>query len=206
MRNYLIRSNILLQNLWPKYTWSIKNSSKIYLTFDDGPHPTITLEVIKLLEAYNAKATFFCIGKNVVQNPEIYKVLIAKGHAIGNHTYDHKNGWYTENKIYLKNVLKANEIINSNLFRPPYGRIKNKQANFLIKRGYRIIMWSLLSGDFDINIDGATCYNNIISNLKPGDIIVFHDSEKAYERMIYALPRLLEYCKENNIEMSTLPL
>lgn len=194
-----------MEQLWPKYTWHLDQPNTVFLTFDDGPHPSITPQILALLRAYKATATFFCIGKNVTLYPQTFQDIIKEGHTIGNHTHNHKNGWSTPNKTYLKNVLQASQHINSNLFRPPYGRIKNRQAHYLMRKGYKIVMWSLLTGDFDTQIDGPTCYNNIIQNLKSGDIIVFHDSEKAYERMHYALPLFLQYCLDHNIEVRSLP-
>lgn len=194
-----------MEKLWPQYTWKLASAQTIYLTFDDGPHPTITPEVLAILQQHQVSATFFCIGKNVVMYPETFATIQSHGHTIGNHTHNHKNGWYSENKTYLKNVLQASNVIPSKLFRPPYGRIKNKQAQYLIRKGYKIVMWSLLTGDFDIKATPETCFQNIVQNIKAGDIVVFHDSEKAYDRMIYALPKFLAYCKEQNWEVKHLP-
>jgi peptidoglycan/xylan/chitin deacetylase (PgdA/CDA1 family) len=205
VRTYTYRANTIMRKIWPKYIWNTTTKGAVYLTFDDGPHPTITPFVLHLLKNYNAKATFFCIGKNVQLYPTIYSQLQEDGHRIGNHTHNHLNGWKNKNKAYIKNVLQAERCINSKLFRPPYGRIKGKQAAFLIKRGYKIVMWSLLTGDFDINLSPEQCWGDMQKNIKEGDIIVFHDSEKAWERLRYCLPKLLEYCKNNNLQVLSLP-
>ena len=184
----------------------------IYLTFDDGPHPTITPFVLDQLRQYKAKATFFCIGKNVVLYPDVYKTVLAEGHATGNHTYHHLNGWKTTDNEYLTDIEQASSQIKSHLFRPPYGRIRKSQLNRLLKNGLnasanpeienripskvKIIMWSVLSGDFDQGLTPEKCLNNVINNAKSGSVIVFHDSEKAYHRLQYALPKLLKYYSE----------
>jgi hypothetical protein len=167
----------------------------MYLSFDDGPHPVITNFVLDELKKYNAKATFFCIGDNVVKYPEVYKRIIDEGHAVGNHTHNHLNGWKTADKKYLDNIDAAKKFIDSDLFRPPYGRITRFQLSQLRLSKYKLktIMWTLLSGDFDNKISKETCTNNVIVNAKEGAIVVFHDSEKANERVSYALPEVLKY-------------
>ncbi|MDE1190612.1 MAG: polysaccharide deacetylase family protein [Arachidicoccus sp.] len=186
-----------MRNLYPHRIWKKDTEGKkiLYLTFDDGPHETATLYALDQLKQYNAKATFFCIGKNVMEYPEIYQKILDEGHSVGNHTYNHLNGWKTDTDIYLKNIREAQKIISSNLFRPPYGRMKREQEKVLLKSSpdYKIIMWDVLSGDFDKNITGEKCRENILKNAENGSVIVFHDSEKAFERMKYALPETLLY-------------
>ncbi|NOY49240.1 MAG: polysaccharide deacetylase family protein [Chlorobi bacterium] len=179
------------------------NENKIYLTFDDGPHPVITPKVISLLERYNAKATFFCVGDNVRKFPDILKLIKNSGHNVGNHSYNHLNGWKTENRIYYKNIEKANKLINSNLFRPPYGRISPSQIRHL-KKQYEIIMWSALSYDFDDRISKEECLDFSLRNCRPGSIIVFHDSEKAKEKMFYALEGFLDYFSQKRLGFAKL--
>ncbi len=190
----------LLKALAPAHvTWSGPADTArpaVYLTFDDGPHPKATSFVLQQLAAYEAQATFFCLGKNVLAFPQIYQDLLGGGHQVGNHTHNHVKGWSSPVKDYVNDVLEAGKWIDSKLFRPPYGRMKRMQARVLQERGFRIVMWSLLSGDFDTGIDGKACLENVIFHLKPGDIVVFHDSEKAWERMSYALPRVLAFCAD----------
>jgi len=193
---YFVKTPWLLKKLYPDCVWDIKSSEKnIYLTFDDGPHPVVTKFVLDELQKFNAKATFFCIGKNVVENQDTYKRILSEGHAVGNHTYDHLNGWKAGDNDYLKNVQDAEQVISSELFRPPYGRITRSQIKKLKAAPFnlKIIMWTALSGDFDRKISGQKCYSNVIRNTTPGSIIVFHDSEKASGRLRYALPLVLKH-------------
>ena len=195
---YLVKTPFWLKKIYPGYIWSIDTKEKIlYLTFDDGPHPEITPFVLRELKQYNALATFFCIGKNVVAYPGIYKQILDEGHSVGNHTYNHLNGWKTENDIYLKDVSEASAVIDSSLFRPCYGRITRFQARHLkpVMRGKdpKIIMWDVLSGDFDTTCTPQQCLSNVLLASVPGSIIVFHDSEKAFPKLEYSLPRVLKY-------------
>jgi peptidoglycan/xylan/chitin deacetylase (PgdA/CDA1 family) len=180
----------------------------VYLTFDDGPHPDVTAFVLDQLEQYKAHATFFCVGNNVRLYPQMYQRIIAGGHSVGNHTYDHLNGWKNDCATYVRNVEKAARGIDSLLFRPPYGRIRYTQIRRLRRSGvpWRIVMWTLLSGDFDPNISPEQCLDNVIRNLRPGSIVVFHDSLKAQERMAYALPQVLEYCRREGLTPLALPM
>lgn len=193
---YLVKTPWLIKKLYPGCTWKIDTTEKIlYLSFDDGPHPQVTPFVLSELKRYNASATFFCIGNNVKNHFEIYEQILNDGHKVANHTFDHLNGWKTNDKIYLENVAKAADIIDSNLFRPPYGRITKFQLEALKGERYKLttIMWSVLSGDFDEKLSEKECYLNVVNNANPGSIIVFHDSEKAFSKLQYALPRALEF-------------
>lgn len=178
--------------------------NEVYLTFDDGPHPDITPFVLDLLKEYDAKATFFCIGNNVLKYPFIYKRIIDEGHSVGNHTYQHLNGWKTSDKDYLEDIIHAQKYIDSKLFRPPYGRITRFQTQ-AIKAIFKIIMWDILSGDFDQKISGEECLANVLTNITAGSIVVFHDSEKAFGRLSYALPKTLQFLKDNNLAPAPLP-
>lgn len=184
------------------------NGEKVlYLTFDDGPHETATPFVLDQLKAWNAKGTFFCIGKNVQQHRAIYSRILDEGHAIGNHTQNHVNGWKTPDKKYIEDIAQAAGYIDSQLFRPPYGRVSRFQANFLTQvanPAYRIIMWSVLSGDFDIKLAPERCLENVVVKARPGSIIVFHDSTKAWDRMHYALPRVLEHFSKQGYSFAKL--
>lgn len=192
---YLIKTPFFLRWIYPSLIWRKSNSShSIYITFDDGPIPKVTPFVLETLKKYNAKATFFCIGDNVRKHPGIFEDIKKEGHAIGNHTYNHLKGWKTSTTQYIDNYLKCDELVDSSLFRPPYGRIKRRQISKLkqLKSDLKIIMWDVLSGDFDQNLSPEECLNNVLKYTGPGSIIVFHDSLKAFHRLEYVLPRALE--------------
>lgn len=205
MKAYWVKTNRIIKKLFSNFIWDIPNSeNKVYLTFDDGPTPEITEWVLDQLEHYNAKATFFCIGKNIEQHPEIFEKVIEKGHAIGNHTFNHLNGWKTNTNEYIENSVQCSVISNqfsnnkpqttdNQLFRPPYGKIKPAQAKKLKQKGYKIIMWDVLSADFDLSISKEKCLDNVINHTQSGSIIVFHDSIKAFENLKYVLPKALQY-------------
>lgn len=187
----------------PNVTWKVKTNDKVlYLTFDDGPHPQITPWVLQQLQVYNAKATFFCVGENVQKFPEIYAQILAGQHAVGNHTMQHIKGWKVSKQAYLDNIQQASSYIKSNLFRPPYGQIKWSQVKALSKH-YKVVMWSLLSRDYDqqLTISESLTAMKLAS---AGDIIVFHDSEKAFEQLKQLLPPLLAYYQEQGFEMKAL--
>ncbi|MEZ5046094.1 MAG: polysaccharide deacetylase family protein [Chitinophagaceae bacterium] len=207
MRNYLVKTPRLLKALYNKGIWHInEHANSIYLSFDDGPHPELTPYVLDLLKQYQAKATFFCIGKNVQAYPEIFQRILDEGHAVGNHTHNHLNGWRTNNFIYFKNIKTASKLIPSNMFRPPYGRITPSQAIGIqhMFPKMKIIMWDVLSGDFDIQLSPKACYENVIQTAQAGSIVVFHDSDKAKKRLQYALPKFLDFCKEQKWNMKKL--
>ena len=192
---YFVKSPRWLQMLYPNRIWQMdKHKKEIYLTFDDGPHAGITDFVLNELKQYNAEATFFCIGNNVLKYPEVYCRIIDEGHSVGNHTQQHLNGYTTTDKIYVDGILEASNYIDSNLFRPPYGKLKTFQAKIIttLNKPFKIIMWTILSGDFDISLSPQRCLENVVFKISNGAIVVFHDSEKAAERMMYALPKVLK--------------
>jgi peptidoglycan/xylan/chitin deacetylase (PgdA/CDA1 family) len=196
---YFVRTPWLLKKWYTGCTWNIPTDKKIiYLSFDDGPHSLATPFVLNELEKYHAKATFFCIGKNVIEQPQIYRRLLDEGHRVGNHTHNHLNGWKTADKEYFLNVREAAKYIDSDLFRPPYGRISHFQVDNLRSAAlnFKIIMWDVLSADFDNKISGDQCSDNVIRNAGPGSIVVFHDSEKALNKMKLALPKVLHHFSE----------
>ena len=202
---YFVKTPGWVEKVYTKRIWKIATEQdELFLTFDDGPHPDHTVFVLDELKRYNAKATFFCIGKNVVDHPDVYRRIIEEGHAVGNHTQNHLNGWKTNDAVYLENIRTAQKYIDSNLFRPPYGRISGFQVEQLLQPGYKLktIMWSVLSGDFDLRNTPEQCLGNVILNSKRGDIIVFHDSEKSQERMRFALPRVLKYFSSKGFQFS----
>jgi peptidoglycan/xylan/chitin deacetylase (PgdA/CDA1 family) len=183
---------LILRLFYPSLIWKMPAGKKqLFLTFDDGPHPEITAEVLRILDQYHAKATFFCVGENVKRYPETYKTLLENGHKTGNHSFNHLKGWKNDTNEYCENVAQAAELISSDLFRPPYGKIKPMQIRKL-REEYKIIMWSVLSHDFDKSLHPDDCLKLTMDHVSDGSIIVFHDSEKASERMLYVLPRLLE--------------
>jgi len=194
-----VKTPSVVKKMFPNYVWSISTSEPvIYLTFDDGPTPEITEWVLHQLNEFNARATFFCIGNNVSKHANIFKQITENGHAVGNHTHNHLRGWKTKTKKYIENVNQANAVLESqlqatNLFRPPYGHIKPKQAKQLVSKGYKIIMWDVLSFDWDEQTNNKTCFENVIKNTSTGSIIVFHDSIKASNNLKFTLPRVLEF-------------
>ncbi len=199
MSFYWIKTHKVIKRLFPKLIWDIPNNKKIvYLTFDDGPTIEVTNWVLNQLRIYESKATFFCIGKNIEQNPEIFNRIISDGHSVGNHTFNHLNGWKTPTDRYIDN--SKFEVQNSRLFRPPYGKIKPNQARELRNLGYKIIMWDVLSADFDEKITPEKCLSNVILNVESGSIIVFHDSIKAFRNLEYVLPKTLQFLKKNGFE------
>ena len=201
---YLVKTPKIIQNLFPNFTWRIPTTDKIiYLTFDDGPIPEDTPWVLNQLKKYNAKATFFCVGENVKVNPSIFDQLKEEGHMTGNHTFNHLNGWGTENIPYFQNIRNCAHLVKSSLFRPPYGRMLPRQAQFL-QRHYQIIMWDVLSGDFDPNISKEQCLDNVINNTKSGSIIVFHDSLKAKDKLEFVLPKVLQHFSQQGFIFETL--
>jgi len=204
---YLIKSPFLLKWYYPSLTWNkTRAQSVIYLTFDDGPIPDVTDFVLKTLKSFSAKATFFCIGDNIVKHPDVFKKLSDEGHRIGNHTFNHLKGWKTDDDVYLQNFRKCQELTGTSLFRPPYGRIKKSQIASLRKQypDLEIVMWDVLSGDFDQNLAPEKCFQNVIRHTGNGAIIVFHDSLKAFDRLKYTLPKALQYFQDQGYTFGTL--
>lgn len=178
----------------------------LYITFDDGPIPEVTPFVLDTLERYQAKATFFCIGDNVRKYPDVFAQVKAGGHAVGNHTFNHLKGWVTEDDVYINNYKKADQLLDTHLFRPPYGRIKRSQIKLLqqCRPDIKIIMWDVLSGDFNIMLNPEKCLHQTLKHAGNGAIIVFHDSLKAFDRLEYVLPRALEIWKSKGYQLCTL--
>ena len=208
MRLYFIKTPRILKQLFAKYTWSFSSNKKaIYLTFDDGPIPEVTEFVLDQLQQFNAKATFFCIGDNIRKHPSVFSRIISEGHSVGNHTFNHLNGWKSNNATYYENIDKCENLLSNKktkLFRPPYGKIKNSQAKQLIANGYKIIMWDVLSADFDITISKEKCLQNVLNNTQNGSIVVFHDSIKASDKLYYTLPILLQEFSEKGYEFKVI--
>ncbi|MBK0382396.1 polysaccharide deacetylase family protein [Pedobacter sp. SD-b] len=229
---YLVKTPFLLKKIYPKsLIWNKSRVNKtIFLTFDDGPIPIVTPWVLKTLKNFNAKATFFCIGDNITKHPEIFELLKADEHAVGNHTFNHLKGWNTNDEVYLENFKKCQELTQTNLFRPPYGRIKFSQIRkirceildkryennlknqddlqssqySILNNQYSIIMWDVLSGDFDIHLSPEKCLKNVIKHTENGSIVVFHDSLKAWDRLEYVLPKALEIWQKEGYKFECL--
>ncbi|WP_121354173.1 polysaccharide deacetylase family protein [Flavisolibacter nicotianae] len=198
MHKFFLKIPWWVRKLYPTYLWKMPAKEKVlYLTFDDGPHPEITPWVLSELKSYGAEATFFCIGKNVEQYPGVYQSIVAAGHSTGNHTYSHKNGWKTTDTDYLQDILKASAVIDSKLFRPPYGRIRRRQARAIPmamgRQEASVVMWDVLSADFDRTVSPEQCAAIVVKHAGPGSLVVFHDSEKAFPNLRYALPQVLDY-------------
>jgi peptidoglycan/xylan/chitin deacetylase (PgdA/CDA1 family) len=191
--------------LYPSLTWRIPNEAKqVFLTFDDGPTPEVTQQVLTMLAAYNAKATFFLIGNNAAAYPELMQSLLQNGHRIGNHTYNHENGWHTKLQPYVQSVAETAKVVPSKIFRPPYGRISRSQIRAL-KNDYHIIMWDVISGDYDTSYTPEECIKNVLNNVSSGSIIVFHDSVKAWPNLKVCLPYVLEVLTARGYSFEVIP-
>lgn len=198
----------IVQRLYPRRLWEFTSKTKnIYLTFDDGPITQVTPWVLQTLKKYEAKATFFCIGENIKKQPLIFTEILKQGHSVGNHTQHHKNGWKTNNNTYFQEITTCQKTIeetksqalnlpfsSSNLYRPPFGKMTSKQAQWAIANGYKIVMWNVLSKDYDPTILTEKSLKSTLKYLKPGSIVVLHDSLKAEKKLKYILPKVLEHC------------
>ncbi|MFI3323125.1 MAG: polysaccharide deacetylase family protein [Rikenellaceae bacterium] len=179
----------------PNLIWEIEDNEGVFLTFDDGPTPGVTEWILSTLDKYDAKATFFVLGKNVEMYPDLYQLILDRGHRVGNHTYSHQKGWNMSLERYVEDVDFANDLLHSELFRPPYAQITPSQTRMLSQR-YKLIMWNVLSRDYNRKLSPKTCLRNVTKYLECGSIVVFHDSEKAFRNLSYALPRTLDRIKE----------
>lgn len=194
----MIKKEHLAAKLFTNLTWHFAGKeNELFLTFDDGPNPELTPWILETLDEYDAKATFFCIGGKAEKYPDLIEQIIAKGHSIGNHGYIHMDGWVTQTERYVKNVQRAAKFINSNLFRPPYGRIRPRQVSGL-KQEFNIIMWDVFPKDFDKNISKEKCLNRALTYAESGSIIVLHDNTKAEKKLTYVLPRILQHFSEQD--------
>ena len=205
---FIHKTNFLLRAAYPRFRWRVKTAERvIYLTFDDGPIPEVTDFVLETLQQHGAKATFFCIGDNVRKHPSIFQKVAAGGHAIGNHTFNHLNGWKTDDAVYLDNFRQCQQQLDrpTGLFRPPYGRIKRSQATTVLQ-SHEIIMWDVLTGDFSLDLDKEVILRKTLRLTEPGSIVLLHDSVKAWPRMSYVLPRVLTYFAEQGYRFDALPL
>ncbi len=202
---YFVKTPLLLQRFFSGFVWEIKNDNKeVFLTFDDGPISVVTEFILDILKRQQVKATFFCVGENVQKHQAIYNRILQEGHQTGNHTFNHLNGWKTPLKKYTENVLKTQNLVNSKLFRPPYGKITSKQIKLLRQNGFKIVMWTVLSGDFDKNQSSETCFNNVINNTDTGSILVFHDNLKSKDKLELVLEKTIIVLKQKGFRFGLL--
>ena len=207
---YTVKTPSIVKWILPDFCWNFgRNQKEIYLTFDDGPHPEITLWVTELLSKYDSKATFFCVGENVKKFPSTVQDLKALGHSVGNHTFNHLNGWKTSKHMYLENILESDAAFNdlsltTRLFRPPYGKLNMFSRSRLTKLNKKIVMWDVMSGDFDSTITHEKCFENVIKNTQNGSIVVFHDSLKAEAKLKIVLPKVLDYFSEKGFKFKAI--
>lgn len=201
---YFVKTPVIVKSIFSDFKWSVDtNENTVFLTFDDGPTPGVTNFVLKTLEQFGFLATFFCVGKNVKEHAELYQKIIDGGHAVGNHTYDHNHGWTHSSEEYIKSVEKCDHYVESSLFRPPYGKMRYSQSK-IIKENKTIVMWDVLSGDFDETVGWQECASNVIENYTKGSIIVFHDSLKCAYKLRKVLPLVCQHLQDNNFRSNTL--
>lgn len=194
----------LVKQIWRTPVWRIKSSEKaLFITFDDGPNPYVTPQILEILDAYNAKATFFCVGENVKKYSDVFEMVKSKGHNVGNHTYSHLKGTKTTTKEYIEDIKKASNLIQSKLFRPPYGKIKFRQINRL-KKDFNIILWDFITYDYNSKKSPNEIIREIKRRSRNGSIVVFHDSEKAKENVLTVLPLALEFWKKEGYAFKTI--
>ena len=204
MRVYLVKTPLLFRLLYPSCVWKIPNAkNEIFLTFDDGPNPEFTERILSVLASKNILATFFCVGNQIEKHPQLFKKIITAGHSVGNHSHSHKNGWTTNNTEYINDVKSCAKHINSNLYRPPYGKISSKQLRAL-KKKYHIIMWDVIGGDFDLKVTSEKIKQNVLKNTQSGSIIVLHDNPKFAAKMLSALPQIIDALILKGFRFSTI--
>ena len=189
----------------PDLIWEIEDENGVFLTFDDGPTPGVTEWILSTLRRYNAKATFFVLGKNVEMYPDLYQKILAEGHKVGNHTYSHQKGWGMSLERYLEDVDFAGDFIHSELFRPPYARVTPSQMRAVAQK-YKVVMWDIVSRDYNRSLSPEKCLKNVTDHITAGSIVVFHDSEKAFKNMSYALPRTLKYVQQLGLKCKIIEL
>ena len=194
-----------IRKMFPDLVWQIEDERGVYLTFDDGPTPGITEWILATLKRHNAKATFFVLGKNAEKYPDLYEKILADGHRVGNHTYSHQKGYLMSLERYLEDIDLASYTVQSNLFRPPYARVTFAQLRAVAQR-YKIVMWSIISRDYNRKLSGEMCLRGVLPHIKAGEIILFHDSEKSFANMSYALPKTLERIAELGLKCKAIEL
>ncbi len=200
-----INPGTFLRWMFPSVIWSIDDPEGIYLTFDDGPTPGVTEWILQTLDRYNAKATFFVLGKNVELYPDLYQMILDRGHKVGNHTYSHQKGWRMSLERYIEDVDLAGDMVHTELFRPPYAQITRAQLRQAAQR-YRVVMWNVLSRDYNRKMSPKKCLRGTIKGLRGGDIISLHDSAKSFRNTSYVLPALLRIARERGLTCKILEL
>lgn len=196
---HLTRTPSIVKPLARDFVWDLPNRrGEVFLTFDDGPVPEVTAEVLDILNEFGAKATFFCVGENVQRHPEIYRAILENGHRTGNHTFSHENGWKTPRYTYIRSVAQCAQTVKSDLFRPPYGKISRQQVESL-KRRFHLVMWDVLAGDWDASRSAEDCFADLIRHTREGSVIVLHDSLKAKDRVLPLLRPYLSWLKEQHL-------
>lgn len=193
---YFTKTPYLIRKLLPSILWRTDKKQTIHLTFDDGPTPSVTRYILDTLKKYDAKATFFCVGEQAEKHPDIMHRIRSEGHQVGQHTYSHVDGWKADTDTYLQNIDRAEEVIQSPLFRPPYGRLTPQQYR-RIKERFKIVMWDVMPGDFDQDISPDVCFHHIMNNIVDGSIVVLHDNQKSFDTIQVLLPRLLDTLQNN---------
>ena len=206
--SYFVKIPAWLRKLYGDYTWDLPAQEKVvYLTFDDGPNEAVTSFVLDSLKDYSAKASFFCIGKNVEQHPALVQRILADGNSVGSHTWSHSDGWLSNNDEYYRDVMAAAALAKTNLFRPPFGRLTPRQGRMLQKQlGLDVVMWSITTGDFDSNISPMRCLNNVLKHVYPGTIVLLHDNPKAAVKLRFVLPKILAELTNEGYRFSALPV
>lgn len=202
---YLPKTPALIQQLFPDLLCKVPGEGKVvYLTFDDGPTPGVTDEVLDVLAQHGAKATFFCLGRQVAQHPALYARILAEGHRVGNHSHNHPDGWRTDTNTYLDDVAQAEKLIDSDIYRPPYGRLRPAQY-YTLKKRFSIVLWDVMPGDFEPTKTPEDCYQILTQHVSPGSIVVLHDSQKAHPRLSSTLPRFLQEYTDKGYVFAALP-
>tara|TARA_B100001564_G_scaffold296356_1_gene261811 strand:+ start:16 stop:645 length:630 start_codon:yes stop_codon:yes gene_type:complete len=202
---YWVKTPRFVPYVFSELVWRFSPAKpNIYLTFDDGPSSLVTEDILSILEEESIKATFFCVGKNVIKNPDLYKKILTRGHSIGNHSMTHPNGWKANSSFYQNDINQATELINSNLFRPPFGKLNIKSLKSL-KKKFQIVMWDVVSGDFDLKLSSNKVISNVVDNTRNGSIIVMHDNDKFKALTLSSLLSIIKGLKEKGFCFKPIP-
>ena len=202
---YWVKTPRFVPYVFSELVWRFSPAKpNIYLTFDDGPSSLVTEDILSILEEESIKATFFCVGKNVIKNPDLYKKILSSGHSIGNHSMTHPNGWKANSGFYQNDINQATELINSNLFRPPFGKLNIKSLKSL-KKKFQIVMWDVVSGDFDLKLSSNKVISNVVDNARNGSVILMHDKDKFKALTLSSLLPIIKALKEKGFCFKPIP-